>query len=155
MILCLFLPWFTLTRGEKAMSYSAMGYLLNFGSLMTYSGLGGALMGVVVMIFPVIMLLSLLFGILNLTALYGKAGSGEVYLRKLKKALRLNIVPLIFWIVAVIISIIGIKTPLASAFGVNQIKDNFDVITLVSISGIGLWISLGCWILNSVKANDL
>lgn len=155
MILCLFLPWFTFVRGEQAMNYSAIGYLINFGSLMTYSGLGGALLGVVAVIFLLTMLASLLFGILNLVTLYGKGNSDEGYLRKVKKMLRLNSIPLFLWVIAVIISIIGVAAPLASAFGVNQLKDNFDVITLVSISGFGLWISLGCWILNSVKANDL
>ncbi len=155
MILCLFLPWFTFTRGENSMSYSALQYLFNLGTLMTYSGLGGALLGILAIMFPVMMLTSLLFGILNLLALYSKTSSQEEYLRKVKKMLRLNFLPLLLWIAAVIISIIGIATPLASAFGVNQLKDNFDVITLVSISGFGLWISLGCWILNSVKANDL
>lgn len=155
MILCLFLPWFTLTRGESVMNYSALGYLFNFGTLMTYSGLGGALLGVLAVIFPIAMLTSLLFGILNLLALYSKTNSDEGYLRKVKKTLRLNFIPFFLWIAAVIISIIGVAAPLASAFGVNQVKDNFNVITLVSISGFGLWISLGCWILNSVKANDL
>lgn len=155
MILCLFLPWFTLTRGEGVMNYSALGYLFNFGTLMTYSGLGGALLGVLAIIFPIAMLTSLLFGILNLLALYSKTNSDEGYLRKVKKTLRLNFIPFFLWIAAVIISIIGVAAPLASAFGVNQVKDNFNVITLVSISGFGLWISLGCWILNSVKANDL
>ncbi|HVP36278.1 MAG TPA: hypothetical protein VMT04_04720 [Terriglobales bacterium] len=155
MVLCLFLPWFTFTRGENAMNFSAFGYLLNLGTLMTYSGLGGALLGVLALLFPLTMLSSLLFGILNLLALYSKSGSEEAYLSKVKKTLRLNFIPLFLWIITVIISIIGVAAPLASAFGVNQIKDNFDVITLVSISGFGLWISLGCWILNSVKANDL
>jgi hypothetical protein len=155
MILCLFLPWFTFTRGESVMRYNVMQYLFNFGILMTYSGLGGALLGVLAVIFPVAMLTSLLFGILNLLALYSKTNSEEGYLRKVKKTLRLNFIPFLLWIAAVIISIVGVAAPLASAFGVNQLKDNFDVITLVSISGIGLWISLGCWILNSVKANDL
>jgi len=155
MILCLFLPWFTFTRGENVMSYSVLGYLINLSTLMTYSGLGGTLLGILAIIFLIAMLSSLVLGVFNLLNLYGKASSGEVYLRKIKKTLRLNSIPLIFWIAAVIISIIGVATPLASAFGINQIKDNFDVITLVSISGIGLWVSLGCWILNSVKANDL
>jgi hypothetical protein len=155
MILCLFLPWFTLTRGEDVMSYSALGYLFNLSTLMTYSGLGGTLLGILAIIFLIAMLSSLAFGVINLLNLYSKASSGEVYLRKVKKTLRLNFIPLFFWIVAVIISTIGVATPLASAFGVNQLKDNFDVITLVTISGVGLWISLGCWILNGVKANDL
>ena len=155
MILCFFLPWFTFTRGESVMRYNVLQYLFNFGTLMTYSGLGGALLGVLTVIFPVAMLSSLLFGILNLLALYSKTNSEEGYLRKVKKTLRLNFIPFFLWIVAVIISIVGVAAPLASAFGVNQLKDNFDVITLVSISGFGLWISLGCWILNSVKANDL
>jgi hypothetical protein len=155
MILCLFLPWFTLSRGESVMRYNVLQYLFNFGTLMTYSGLGGALLGVLAVIFPIAMLASLLFGILNLLALYSKTNSQEGYLRKIKKTLRLNFIPLFLWIVAVIIAIIGVAAPPASAFGVNQVKDNFDVITLVSISGFGLWISLGCWILNSVKANDL
>jgi hypothetical protein len=137
------------------MNYSALGYLFNFGTLMTYSGLGGDLLGILAVIFPVAMLTSLLFGILNLLALYSKTNSEEGYLRRVKKTLRLNFIPFLLWMAAVIISIIGVATPLASAFGVNQLKDNFDVITLVSISGIGLWTSLGCWTLNSVKANDL
>ncbi len=112
-------------------------------------------MGFIVILFPVIMLLSLLFGILNLTTLYGKGGAEERYLSKVKKMLRLNFIPFILWLAVVIISIVGVKTPLASSFGINQLKDTFDVITLVTISGFGLWISLGCWIINSVKANDL
>jgi len=155
MILSLFLPWFSFTRGETIMRYNALQYLLKFGSLMTYSGLGGALLGILAIIFLLIILGSLLLGIFNLLALYGKTNLEEGYLRKVKRSFRFNSIPFLLWIVVVVLSIIGIATPLASAFGINQLKDSFNVVTLVSISGLGLWISLGCWILNSVKANDL
>jgi len=155
MILSLFLPWFTFTRGETVMRYNALQYLFKFGTLMTYSGLGGALLGILAVIFLLIILVSLLLGIINLFALYGKTNLEEGYLRKVKRSFKLNSIPFLLWIVAVILSIIGTATPLASSFGISQFKDSFNVVTLVSISGLGLWISLGCWILNSVKANDL
>jgi len=155
MILSLFLPWFTFTRGGTVIRYNALQYLFNFGTLMTYSGLGGALLGILAVMFLLIILSSLLLGIFNLLTLYGKTNSEEGYLRKVKRSFRLNCTPFLLWLVAVTLSIIGIATPLASALGINQLKDSFNVVALVSISGYGLWISLGCWILNSVKANDL
>ncbi len=155
MILSVFLPWFTFTRGESAIRYNALQYLINLGTAMTYSGLGGPLLGLSVIIFLFVILSSFIFGILNLLALYSKTNSEGGYLQKLKRSLRLNFVPLLLWLIAVILSIFGMATPLASAFGVNQLKDTFNVVTLVSISGTGLWISLGCWVMNSIKANDL
>jgi hypothetical protein len=155
MILSLFLPWFKFSRGETVMSYNALQYLFKFGSLMIYSGLGGALMGILAVLFLLIIIVSFLLGIFNLLSLYGKDSLEERYLFKVKKTLRFNSIPFILWIVAIVLSIIGISTPLASALGTRQLKEVFNMVTLVSISGIGLWISLGCWVLNSVKANDL
>lgn len=155
MILSLFLPWFGFSRGETAMSYNALQYLFNFGSLMTYSGLGGGLMGILAILFLLIIIVSFLLGVFNLLSIYGKTNTEEKYLPKIKRILRFNSIPFVLWILAIVLSIIGISTPLASAFGVKQFKEVFNVVTLVSISGIGLWISLGCWVLNSVKANDL
>jgi hypothetical protein len=155
MILSVFLPWFTFTRGESAIRYNAIQYIINFGTTMTYSGLGGPLLGFLMFIFMFVILSSFIFGILNLLALYSKTNSESVYLQKLKRSLRLNFVPLFLWLIAVILTIFGMTTPLATAFGVNQLKDTLNVVTLLSISGVGLWISLGCWVMNSVKANDL
>lgn len=155
MILSLFLPWFTFTRGGTVLRYNALQYLFNLGTLMTYSGLGGTLLGILAVLFLLIIIFSFTLGIFNLLSIYGKTNTEEGYLRKVKRSLRFNFIPFLIWMVAIVISTIGIATPLASAFGVKQFKDVFNVVTLVSISGIGLWLSLGCWILNSVKANDL
>jgi len=155
MILSIFLPWFTFTRGESAIRYNAIQYLINFGTAMTYSGLGGPLLGLLVVIFLFLILSSFILGIINLIALYSKINSEGSYLQKIKKSLRLNFIPLLLWLIAVILSIFGMATPLATAFGVNQLKDTLNVVTLISISGVGLWISLGCWVMNSIKANDL
>jgi uncharacterized membrane protein len=122
---------------------------------MTYSGLGGPLLGLLVVIFLFLILSSFILGIINLIALYSKINSEGSYLQKIKKSLRLNFIPLLLWLIAVILSIFGMATPLATAFGVNQLKDTLNVVTLISISGVGLWISLGCWVMNSIKANDL
>lgn len=155
MILSLFLPWFNFSRGETVMRYNALQYLVKFGNLMTYSGLGGTLMGILAVLFLLIIIISFLLGIFNLLSIYSKASLEERYLLKVKRTLRFNSITFVLWIVAIVLSIIGITTPLASAFGVKQLREVFNVVTLVSISGIGLWISLGCWVLNSVKANDL
>ncbi len=155
MILSLFLPWFNFSQGETVIRYSALQYLFKFGSLMTYSGLGGALMGILAVLFLLMIIVSFLLGIFNLLSIYGKTSMEENYLPKIKRSLKFNSIPFVLWIMAIVLSIIGIATPLASALGVKQLKEAFNVVTLVSISGIGLWISIGCWVLNSVKANDL
>ena len=155
MIISLFLPWFKFNMEGTVLSYNGLQYLFKFGNLMTYSGLGGALLGILAAMFLVVILCSFLLGAFNLLSIYGKSSSEESYLHRVKRLLRFNSIPFLVWIVAFVISTIGIATPLASAFGVKQFKEVFNVVTLVSISGIGMWVSLGCWVLNSVKSNDL
>jgi hypothetical protein len=152
----LFIPWFSL-RGENLHStYTGLGFIFKLGMLFGYAPLGGFLLS----LFLVLLLLTILFsfgvGVLNLVSIYKKHNDVESYLAKLKRVLKLNLIPLSLWIVLIIIGIIGIPTPFAGALlGVEGLGDGFNVINLFAVSSFGVWFCLPCLIINCVKINDL
>jgi hypothetical protein len=151
----LFIPWFSV-RGENLhSSYIGLGFILKLGTLFGYassSGFGAIL-------FLVLLLLVILFscasGILNLLSLFKKYNETEGYLANLKKTLKLNLIPLALWVVLILISMIGLPTPFAKSLGVKGLGDSFNVLSFFALSSYGMWFSLACLIINSVKISDL
>ena len=151
----LFLPWFSV-RGEKFhATYIGLGFIFKLGTLFGYassSGFGAVL-------FLILLFLTVLFscaaGVLNLLSLFKKYKEQESYLVHLKKTLKLNLIPLVLWVVLIIISMIGMPTPFAKSMGVEGLGDSFNVLSFFALSSYGMWFSLACLIINCVKISDL
>lgn len=142
----LFMPWFSF----QGKSYLGLSFVFT---------LGGALRGVLPALFLILLSLTILssfaVGVLTLLSLFKKYSELEGYLADLKKKLKLNLIPLILWVLVLLVSIIGMSTPSGGALGVKGLGESFNVLTLFAISSYGMWFSLPCLIINCVKINDL
>ena len=152
----LIIPWFSL-RGENFhYTYSGLSFIFKLGLLFGYAPLGGFLLSLFLVLLSLTILSSFGVGVLNLVAIYKKHNDLESYLAKLKKTLKLNLIPLSLWVVLIIISIIGISTPFAGALsGVKGLGDGFNLINFFALSSYGMWLCLPCLIINCVKISDL
>jgi hypothetical protein len=151
----LFLPWFSI-RGEAFGSQVlGLGYFLKLGTLFGYAPLSGPLFSVFVILVGLTILSSFGAGLISLVTIHKKRGDAERYLTGLKKRLKLNWIPLVLWVPVLLISVVGVPTPFAGAFGVNGLGENFNVIGFFTLSSFGVWLSLPCAIINCVKISDL
>lgn len=155
MIIGFFLPWFTLTIGEKAIGYGLFGYIGQLGLIFSYSGFSGMSLAMFAILVLLFMLASLLYAIKSLLIVLKVDKDEEKYQAKVKKTLKLGFVPIALWLVLVIISAIGINTPLLSHSGIKSLGESFNLVTFISISGIGMWTVMCGLIVNSFKSNDL
>jgi len=156
LLISLFIPWFSL-RGENTHStYTGLGFIFKLGTLFGYAPLGGFLLSLFLVLLLLTVLSSFGVGVLNLVSIYKRHNELESYLAKLKKTLKLNLIPLSLWVILIIIAIIGMPTPFAGALlGVENLGDGFNVLNFFALSSFGMWLCLPCLIINCVKINDL
>jgi hypothetical protein len=140
LVVSLFLPWFSV-KGLGSLFFFGIGKLPATGVLF------GLFTGLMILI----VLSSAAAGIISLLAIYRKEASQESYLENLKKKLKLNYLPLILWVVAIILSVIGMNT----ASPDSPLGSSFNIINLFTASSIGLWLNLPSLIINCVKISDL
>jgi hypothetical protein len=151
----LFIPWFSV-RGENLhSSYIGLGFIFKLGTLFGYASSSGFGAILFLVLLSLVILFSCAAGILNLLSLFKKYNETERYLANLKKTLKLNLIPLALWVVLILISMIGMPTPFAKSLGVKGLGDSFNVLSFFALSSYGMWFSLACLIINSVKINDL
>jgi hypothetical protein len=151
----LFIPWFSL-RGENShYTYTGLGFIFKLGTLFGYAPLGGFLLSLFLVLLLLTLLSSFGVGVLNLVSIYKKHNDVESYLAKLKRALKMNLIPLSLWVILFIITLIGMPTPFAGALGVKGLGDGFNLLNFFAISSYGAWLCLSCLIINCVKISDL
>ncbi len=152
----LFVPWFSL-RGENLdFTYTGLGFIFKLGMLLGYAPLGGFLLSLFLVLLLLTIVSSFGVGVLNLVSIYKKHNDLERYLANLKRALKLNLIPLSLWVILIVITIVGMSTPFAGALlGVESMGDGFNVINFLAVSSYGMWLCLPCLILNCVKISDL
>jgi len=150
-----FLPWFVLERGDTAFRYTPLSYIFNFGFVASYAALGGFLAGLFATLILITVILSFLFGVGSLYFLHRKVNAPEKYYGQLKSILFWNYLPVVLWIAAVVVSVIGFPSPFGSAFGVKEIGENFNFLSLMTATSYGMWITLACLIINAWKTTDL
>jgi hypothetical protein len=98
--------------------------------------------------------LSLGFGVWTLFTVYSKAPSQEVYLAKLKKVLKLNMVPLSVFLVIILLGLIGQRIPFGPYLGIQDLSGHYSIVTLIQFSSVGLWMSFFGFMLNVNKAKE-
>jgi hypothetical protein len=140
LVVSLFLPWFSV-KGVGSLLFFAIGRL----------PASGALFGLFTGLMILIVLSSAAAGIISLLAIYRKDARQENYLENLKKKLKLNYLPLILWVVAIVLSVIGMSTTSPD----SPLGASFNIIDFFTASSIGLWLNLPSLIINCVKISDL
>jgi hypothetical protein len=150
-----FLPWFSV-RGEYfSFKILGVGYFLKLGTLLGYAPLSGTLFSVFVVLVGLTILSSFVAGVISLVAIHGKHDDSERYLAKLKRRLKLNLIPLLLWVAIMVVSSMGMSTPFADALKVDGFGDGFTVVNFFLLSSYGIWLSLPSVVVNCVKISDL
>ena len=154
-VIAFFLPWFVLERGDMAFRYTPLSYIFNFGFVASYSALGGFLAGLFATLLLIMVILSFLFGVGTLYFLHRKINTPEKYYGQLKRILFWNYLPVVLWVAAVVVAVVGFTLPFGSAFGVKEISENFNFLSFMTATSYGMWITLACLIINAWKTTDL
>jgi hypothetical protein len=151
MIISFFLPWFSL----GGMHLNAIGFISKLSLLLGYSAFSSFALTLSAILFLMIMFLSVTFGVLSLVTVFKKNLSEMQFQQKLKNVLRLAFLPLILFGIILVLTLVGIPSPFLSGWGIKGVGENFTLVSLFSISGLGLWMAIVGIILNCVKVSDL
>jgi hypothetical protein len=156
MILAPFLPWFRVKTLYGSESFLGITGLFSMGGFWFYvSKMGGMVVPLSIYLLALLSFLSLAFGVWTLLTVYGKAPSEEVYLAKLKKVLRLNMVPMAVFLVIILLSLIGQRIPFGPYLGIQDLGGHYSIVTLIQFSSVGLWMSFFGFMLNVNKAKEI
>ena len=155
LLVAVFLPWLsyrTAAGKETATWFGVFGKLGSaLGGAFSISGFAGLAMlcGLVVFLGTPVL------AILGLLALYRKPSSPEAYVHRLRKVLRLSYVGFGAWMLGLVLTLPGGSiAPLANC-GIVGVGEKFTILTVFGLLSYGAAISLGMFLLNSVKSNDL
>ncbi len=155
MILAPFLPWFRVKTLYGSESFMGITGLFSLGGFWFYvSKMGGMVVPLSIYLLALLVFLSLALGIWTLLTVYGKAPSQEVYLAKLKKVLKLNVIPLGVFLLIILLSLIGQRVPFGPYLGIEDLTSRYSVVTFIQFSSVGLWMSFFGFMLNVNKAKE-
>jgi hypothetical protein len=156
MIVAPFLAWMKVETIYGPVAFTGFFGLMNLDKFWFYvEMMGGMIIPVSVYLIAAIAYLSLVFGVVTLVTLFLKAGSLESYTARLKRVLRLQIIPFLLFLVVVVLSFIGQRIPFGQHLGVWDLGSRYTVVTLVQFSSIGLWLAIFGFLLNFNKSKEL
>jgi len=158
LIISAFMPWMSFKTNWVSLKFTG---LLGFFQASQYTDIIN-MFNPKLMLFvyvPALMaLLAFVFGVVTLIAIYLPAKSPEGLQNRLKTIMGLQWWPLAIWLAFFIVSIVGISLPfgewMAESYGVKGVSNQVNIVTFTSLSGIGVWMSIAAFVMNSVKAND-
>lgn len=155
MILAPFLPWFRVKTLYGSESFLGITGLFSMGGFWFYvSKMGGMVVPLSIYLLALLSFLSLALGVWTLLTVYGKAPSEEIYLAKLKKILRLNMIPLAVFLVIILLGLVGQRIPFGPYLGIQDLGGHYSIVTLIQFSSVGLWMSFFGFMLNVNKAKE-
>ena len=110
-------------------------------------------------VFSGIAVLSLIFGILSLIAMYLPAKDMEQRAARLKHLLGWQYLPIVLWIGVFIYLTVGLDIPMgdevANIYMIKGLGSKFNIITFWVMAQPALWLTFAGHIVNAVKSNDL
>lgn len=155
LVVSFFLPWFSFRWGENVYSFSALTALLNSGKIFDFIALGGSGAVVLVILIAVFMILAFAAGIANLLSLFSKTKEPDRYWKKMRKLTKLGYVPILIWLVVLMISVVGFRTPFWEVAGVSQLGEKFGIVNLISLTHLGLWLAFATLVINSSVVREI
>lgn len=135
--------------------FSAIKSMAMFGSVGGAVFSSGFILIITAILIIVYMLLCLGLAGYTIYMLYGQKGDEDVKALKLKKALRINWIPVAIWAFCLIISFFGAAYSFDPTGMIQQIGDHYGIATFLSLLSYGFYISLACFIMNAVKAVEI
>jgi len=127
-------------------SFGFLGVVFSSGIILKITGL----------LFLIYVLLVIFSSLYTLYLVFGAKGSEDVIALKLKKALKLNWIPLGIWFFCMVLSVVGASYSFnTSDFNLAQLSDSYGVGTYLGLLSYGFYVSLACFIMNAVKAVEI
>ena len=155
MILAPFLPWMRVKTLYGTVSFLGVTGIFGLGGFWFYvSKMGGMVVPLTIYLLALLTYLSLAFGVWTLLTVYSKAPTQEIYLAKLKKVLRLNMIPLAVFLLIVVLGFFGQRIPFGQYLGIQDLSGHYSIVTLVQFSSVGLWMSFFGFMLNFNKSKE-
>lgn len=137
-------------------SLSGIGAILTlgtYGSMVFSSGFILVISGILVIVF---FLSCIIMAILNLYVLYGvKKPNPDEYALYLKKMLRYNWIPVFIWPIMFILSFIGASYGFNPEGMLKQVGDSYGVAAFIGLSSVGIYISLGVFLILALKGKEI
>ena len=159
LVVSCFLPWLRFESNWTSMSFSGLTGYFQASQFSSVISLFNPNLMIYVYVPTVLAALAFIFGILTLLFLWLPAKTFEGYLKRLKRFMSLGWYVLAVWLAFFIVSIVGISLPfgewMAENYGLRGVGSSVNIVSFATLSGLGVWMSIAAFILNSVKANDL
>lgn len=140
---------------KEHQSISAIAAVASFGSFGGKVFSSGAVLVITVILLLVYLLLCIFSPVYTLIVLYGGGKDPDRLALKLKKALRLNWIPVIIWVVCLLISFLGASYSFDTSDMLKQIGSGYGIATFLGLLGYGFYISLACFIISAAKAVEI
>ncbi|HEQ98985.1 MAG TPA: hypothetical protein ENO22_06570 [candidate division Zixibacteria bacterium] len=154
-----FLPWLRFESNWTSMSFRGLTGYFQVSQFSDVISLFNPNLMIYVYIPTLMAVLAFIFGIITLVFLWLPAKTFEAYLKRLKRFMSLGWYVLAVWLAFFIVSVVGISLPfgewMAENYGVRGVGSSVNIVSFATLSGLGVWMSIAAFILNSVKANDL
>ncbi len=156
MIVAPFLPWMRAHTLYGPESFGGITGLFGLGGFWFYvEKIDGWVIPFSVYLLAAMAALSLILGVMVLLAVFGKAPNQDVYLQKVKRALRLNGIGVGLFLVIILFSLIGQRIPFGQHLGIEEIGARYSIVSFINLSHAGLWLSVFGFVLNFNKSKDL
>jgi len=140
---------------REHLAVSGIGVIGGFGNYIGKVFSSGFVLILTGILFLVYMLMCLITPIYTIYLLYaGKIDDDERAL-KVKKAMRINWIPLIIWVAGMILAIIGANYGFGTDEMVRQIGSNYTIGTYLGLLSFGFYISLAMFVMNAVKGAEI
>ena len=153
-VISFLLPWFSFTFGGRHHSVIGPGFLKALPFLGSLGAWGTGLEFFALLTMSALMLVSPLLGLAFLAALTGRGKNHDNNYGRIKTISKLFYVPVILWLTALIMTAISFPMPFGN-LGVEEIGPSFDILSFLSMAGLGFYLTLAGSVLCSLMALEL
>jgi len=134
---------------QSASAIAGLGYL---GEVFS----SGVILKLTGLLYLIYMLLCVASALYTLYLIFGVKGDADTVALKLKKALKLNWIPVAIWFFCMVIAFFGASYSFSVGDGgLKQLGDSYGIGVYLGLLGYGFYISLACFIMNAVKAIEI
>ena len=134
---------------------SGLGSLISIGSVGSYVFSSGGVLVITAIIFMIYTLLCIGAPVYTLYGLYGSKGDPDQRALRLKKMLRVNWIPLILFILALILSFFGAEYGFDSGAMFTSLGNSYGPAAFLGILSWGIILSLSAFVLVAVKGVEI
>lgn len=153
-VISFFLPWFSFTFGGEHVSVIGPGFLTALPFLGSLGAWGSGLEFSALFTMSALMLITPVLGLLYLVTLAKPGKQDDKSYSRIKTVSQLFYIPIVLWVSTLIIASVGFPMPFGN-LGIEEIGSSFDLLSFLSMSGLGFYLTLAGSIICSLMALEL